>query len=311
MIPPKKIKRGDTIGLITPASAVSEENFQKAVTNVESLGFKAFYYPSVMDRAGYLAGSDLMRKQELEKMFENKNVDAILCVRGGYGTMRLLSAIDYNIIKRNPKIFAGYSDITALLNAIYRFTGLFCFHSPMAVSDFSEYTKKCFIDLLCFSQNNYLISAAQLSENFAFPQPLCVNGGKAQGRLVGGNLSLIVSLLGTPYEPEFENNILFLEDVGEEPYRIDRMMTQLFLSGKIQKTAAVILGVFENCNSKENNSPSFQEMVLPFFETYRKPVVINFSFGHTTNNCTLPIGALAEIDANNLQLKILEFVVKN
>lgn len=303
---PKRLRYGDTVGVVSPAGPESKDKIKKSLEFIESLGFKIKEGKYIYNKWGYLAGSDKDRSEDLMNMFLDKTVDMILCVRGGYGTMRLLPLIDFNIINKNPKIFAGFSDITTLLNTISSKCNLITFHSPMLNSDFSdEHTLKSFLDTLMLGNNPYIIenpqnisTEYQSTENFI------------KGQLVGGNLSLICSTLGTPFEINIENKILFLEDVGEEPYRIDRMLTQLILSGKLQQCQGIILGQFTNCELPHyERSLTLEQIIKDRILSLNKPTLMNFQSGHSYPKLTLPIGAEIKVDFKNGLLNVLEAVV--
>jgi muramoyltetrapeptide carboxypeptidase len=307
-IRPKKLEKGSTIGLITPASPISEEKFRKAIQNIENLGFKYKTGNHIFDKYGYLAGSDNDRINDLHMMFSDSEIDAIWCIRGGYGTTRIIDALDYNLIKNNPKIFIGFSDITAIHLAIMKKTGLITFHGPVAASEFTDYTTKCFVDLFLNDEKaieNYVPDINNESEIY---KPQSIVSGKMEGRLVGGNLTLLASLAGTPYQLNPENNIVFIEDIDERPYRIDRMLTQLLKTTNLSKASGILLGVFEGCEAKEEDKYS-----LKILETLKDrlgdlgiPVFYGFSFGHIDNNCTIPVGCKAMFDTETQKLRIEE-----
>ncbi|WP_373899507.1 LD-carboxypeptidase [Haloimpatiens sp. FM7315] len=301
----KRLKEGDTLGIIAPAGFECKENVIKNIHYLNELGFKTHIGKHVFSKKGYLAGEDLERASDFMEMFQNKNVDAILCLRGGYGSLRLLPLIDWSIIKNNPKIFIGYSDITCLLNEIQRRCNLICFHGPMLTTKLSENpdTKDSFLETLEYGSNPYKLQCynADLSSYSA---------SITDGYLVGGNLSLICSTLGTPYEIDTSNKILFIEDIGEEPYKIDRMLTQLTLANKLQKCRGFLLGYFSNCGSK-NTRDSFciKEIIDEKILSLNKPTLMNFPSGHDYPNVTLPIGAKIRLDCVKNEIRILESVV--
>jgi len=313
IIKPQRLKKGATIGLISPASPVSESAWQKTITNLEGLGFKLVYDEKrVLAKNGYLAGSDEERAKDVNRMFADDKIDGIWCVRGGYGTGRILPMLDYKMIKKNPKVLIGYSDITALLSGIFLKTGLVGFHGPVGASTYSDYTKKHVLNVLMNPQERYVIDYAKenLNEQKKEYQPYEITSGKASGRLVGGNLTLVSSLMGTPYELDFKNRIVFLEDIGEKPYRLDRMLTQLLLAGKLQQASGIALGIFNGCEkSKNDNSFTLQEMLKDRLQGLNIPVVYGLSFGHIDNSFTLPMGVNAEMDTANQRLTLLESAV--
>lgn len=304
---PKQLKKNNQIALITPAGPISEQQLAKAQENLLSMGFKSCFSKRVFERNGYLAGDDKTRLTDLHEAFENKQVDAILCIRGGYGTMRILDKIDYSLIKRNPKTIIGYSDITALLNAIWQKTGLVTFHGVVGSSAFSPYTKQQFVELLVNqSANNESIKSRE-------DKLKIITNGEAMGQLVGGNLAMINSLLGTSFEIDFANKIAFFEDVNEAPYKIDRMLTQLLLSGSLQKASGIVLGNFKGCDINNDditnkNSLSLDEVFNDRLGDLGIPVVSGFSFGHVKDQAIFPIGIKAELDTASTSIKLLENV---
>jgi len=313
---PKPLLEGNKIGLVSPASYIDKSELNDSIENLSALRFNVFYTDKVLSKHGYLAGTDKERADDLNEMFRNKEIDAIVCTRGGYGCARILDFLDYKAIKDNPKILIGYSDITALLFAVYSQTGLISFHGPVGISTFNNFSIDSFVNVLMYVKNRYI---APLAEDDAFNpdlayEPFTINSGKAKGILVGGNLSIAVSMIGTKYDVDYKNKILFFEEVGEEPYRIDRMLTQLIVSGKLKSAAGIVLGVFKNCERKRNN-PSFEktfglkEVLLDRLGGLEIPVFYGMSFGHITNKITIPFGIEAEIDADNLSLTFLESAV--
>lgn len=307
-IKPGRLKQGDTIALVAPGSYISEEELNNSVENLHSLGFKVVYNESVLYKNGYFSGNDKQRAEELIEMFSRKDVDGIMCVRGGYGCIRILPLLDYEIIKKNSKVLIGYSDVTALLYGIYSKTGFICFHGPVGISTFNEFTIKYFKDVLAFPHNR-LELVSEPEENGE--EPVKISSGKAEGELIGGNLSVIVSLIGTEYDIDTEDKIIFLEETREEPYRIDKMLTQMIMAGKFDKAAGIALGVFDNCEQKKDN-PSF-ESSFTLMEVLKErlsglgiPVVYGFSFGHIKNKFTLPFGVNVEVNADEKTLTLLE-----
>lgn len=321
IIKPKRLKEGDRIGIIAPASFITEEDFEKIKTNLESIGLFAVPSKNLFKKIGYLAGDDKERVEDLHEMFSRKDIAGIFCARGGYGTPRILRMIDYDLIRKNPKVIVGYSDITALLIAIFVKTGLITFHGAVGISTFNDFTKN-YIKRVLFEPENYLelISEPEISNELENTTSSTGNGilkissGKVEGRLIGGNLSLLVSLLGTDFDFNPENKIIFLEEVGEEPYRIDRMLTQLINAKKLEKCKAVVMGVFSNCEVKKEN-PSFQdsftlrEVLFDRLGSLGIPVIYGLSFGHIRNKFTLPIGTRAMIDVDNEKFALIESAV--
>ncbi|PUA31837.1 MAG: LD-carboxypeptidase [Zestosphaera tikiterensis] len=298
---PKALKKGDVIGFVAPARPVEPSKLERAVRFVEGFGFKVKVGRSCYLRHGYLAGEDGVRASDLMNMFVDPEVSAVFAVRGGYGSLRLLNLLDYGLISKNPKVLLGYSDITALHIALNQKAGLITFHGPMPTVEFiseelDEVTKE------------YLIKALTTSEPLGeiAGEEMLVKGF-AEGEVVGGNLSLIVSTLGTPYEIDTKGKILVLEEVNEKPYRVDRMLTQLRLSGKLDQAAGIVLGHFTNCetdNPEESLTLNqvFEEVLKPL----NKPILKGVKFGHGKPNITIPLGVKASIDPKEVALIIEE-----
>ena len=314
LLRPARLQRGMTVGLVTPASnAWEDEDIHFAIDVVKSLGFNVKEAEHLYQRSQYLAGPDAARAQDINAMFADTSVDAVFCLRGGYGTPRILPMLDFGTIRKNPKVLLGYSDITALLNAIYQRSGLITFHGPIAAQNFTDYTLEEFSKVLVRGESPVRIGAAPPFE--AGPgraehknRLTLFRGGRARGRLIGGNLSLICSLLGTPFEPDFRNKILFLEDVGEAPYRIDRMLTQLWLAGKLDQVAGLAFGKFTETDT-DGNTFSVEHVLRERCAGLEVPVVRGLMIGHVDDQTVVPVGAMAELDGDNGALRILEPVV--
>lgn len=311
LIKPKRLKKGDTISLITPASGLPEEIFNFALQNLADLGFKTKIGKHARTVNGFLAGTDKERLEDLHLAFGDAEVDAIWCLRGGYGVTRLLPDVDFNLIKRNPKIFIGYSDITALHLAISQNCGLVTFHGPAAASTFSDYPKTHVLDLLMNPSAPYTVKPAPLSESEQesnLYKSEVITKGKCRGRLIGGNLSLLSAMAGTPFALlNVKGKILFIEEVGEQPYRIDRMFTQLRQSVDLRQAAGIALGVFKGCDPEgEAPSQSLIEVIKDRLGNLGIPVIYGLSFGHIQDQFTLPVGIKAELDTENATLTFLE-----
>ena len=310
IIKPKRLTKGDTVALIAPAGGATSETFEKALQNLNDLGFKTKVGKYARARNGFLAGTDQERLDDLHLAFADAKVKAVWCLRGGYGTSRLLPALDFKLIKKNPKIFIGYSDITALHTAIYQNTGLVTFHGPVAASNYSDYTKNHVVNVLMNPSAPYKIELAP--ENVAKESNLfkivTITSGKCRGELIGGNLSLIAALAGTPFSlRNLEGKILFIEDVGEQPYRIDRMLTQLRQTTDLRQLAGIALGVFEDCDPKDATvSQSLIEVLKDRLGDLGIPVIYGLSFGHIRDQFTLPVGVKAELDTETAMITFLE-----
>jgi muramoyltetrapeptide carboxypeptidase len=249
---------------------------------------------SIFRAQGYLAGSDAQRAELLMNLFTDESVKAILCARGGFGSMKLLPLLDFEAILAKPKILVGFSDITTLLVAIYQQCGLVTFHGPLVTSlgKASEKTVSALMDAI--SSYKPLVLTPSKS--------VVLNAGQASGPVIGGNLATLTHLMGTPYDPAFERHLLFLEDRGEAPYRIDRMLSQLHLSGRLDGVAGVILGTFEECGSLED----VYAIVKEVFRHTGIPVLAGFELGHGTENVTVPVGLHADLDTDDASLRFRE-----
>ncbi|MCB1670412.1 MAG: LD-carboxypeptidase [Pseudomonadales bacterium] len=311
LIKPARLRAGMTIGLVTPASNAPEnEDLLAAMDFVRSLGFQAKASPNLFQRNQYLAGNDRQRAEDLNQMFADPEVDAIFCVRGGYGSGRLLRDLAYDSIADNPKLLMGYSDITAILNAINLRTGLVTFHGPMAGSNLSDYSYEQYRRVLLEPEQETRVGEPPAFET----RPGVVDRenrvtaivkGIAEGRLVGGNLSLLVTLLGTPFEPDFENAILFLEDVDEPPYSVDRMLTHLWLTGKLEQVAGIAFGKFSDADY-DSNTFSMEQVIRDRCEPLDVPVLRGLMFGHVEDKTVIPLGVRARVDADKGSLTLLE-----
>ena len=304
-----RLQPGITVGLIAPASrGLDPEDMLFAQDVVTSLGFEVKLGQHLFDRWGYFAGTDEARAADLNAMFTDPKVDAIFCARGGYGASRLLPLLDYTSIARNPKILLGYSDITALHLAINRLTGLITFHGPIATQTFSDYTLAAFQQTL-MQVPRFQILAGPVKTDL-IPGQIerhqrlrTLRGGKAEGHLIGGNLSLITHLLGSPYAPHFQGAILFIEDVDEAPYRVDRMLTALSLNGVFDQITGLVIGNFSHSRPF---APSFSmsEVMTNQVKNLKIPVLKGLMIGHIKDQATLPIGARVSLDADRQQLTV-------
>ena len=313
IIKPKRLKAGDTLGVIAPASALSEKVILRAIENLTSLGFKVKLGKNVREQKGYLAGTDEQRLADLHWAFSDPEVDAVWCIRGGYGVTRILPKVDFKLIKRNPKIFIGYSDITALHVAIHQKTGLVTFHGPVGTSDYTDFTKPNVWNLLTNPTPQYkLVHSEENQKNASnlFKSEV-ITAGKCRGALIGGNLSLLSAMDGTPFAlGDLKGKILFMEDIDERPYRVDRMLTQMLQSHDLSKLAGIALGIFEGCNPKpEENSMSLVACLKDRLGNLGIPVIYGLSFGHISNQYTLPVGIQAEMDTETGILTLLDSAV--
>ena len=313
IIKPKRLKSGSTIGLVTPSGPITEQQLEKTVRNIEGLGFKLAYNKTrLLAKKGYLAGRDISRADEINRMFDNKQIDGIWAVRGGYGATRILDMLNYKVIRQNPKVFIGYSDITAIHQAIFKKTNLVSFHGPVGASEFTDYTKKYVMQLI--SETSPTMKIEHFAQNEMLENNIynsyVINSGIAEGQLMGGNLTLAASLIGTPYDVSYKNKLVFLEDIGETPYRIDRMITQMISAGKFNNIKGIILGVFLDCETKEfNNSLTLKEMFEDRLSRFNVPIIYGMSFGHIHNQFSLPLGIMARLNTEDKSITLLESAV--
>lgn len=312
VIKPSRLNPGDMLGLISPGSNISEKELEESKDNLTKLGFKVLPAKNVLAKHGYLGGTDIQRAEDINEMFANKEVKGIVCTRGGYGCARILPLLDYDLIRNNPKVLIGYSDITSLLYGLYSQTGLVCFHGPVGTSTYNEFSVKNFTNVLVNPSKSLLLNNAPPEKDSEYYKPRIIKGGKAQGLLTGGNLSIVVSLIGTPYDIDTAGKILFLEEVGEEPYRVDRMLTQMKQAGKFNKVKGIILGIFTSAESKKENYPeslSLFEVLSDRLAGLGVPVVYGMSFGHIVNKFTLPVGVHCTFDADEFTITLNESAV--
>lgn len=310
IIKPKALQSGMTIGLVFPAGWTKQEDVDAGKAYLEKLGYKVQLGKNASKQLGYLSATDKERAEEFMEAVENPAIDAIICARGGYGTMRMLELLDYTSIRKHPKLISGYSDITALINTIYQRSGLVCFHGPGALSPWHEFTEKSFLEIATTDAER---SKKPFSPIIMPPTDgwKTMVGGKAKGRLIGGNLTLLSMTTGTSLEINTKGALLFFEDVTEEPYRIDRMITQLLLAGKLQSCAGIAIGQFTKCEAEDTaHSFTVQEVLEDRLKDLRIPIVTGLQFGHIPQKYTYPIGIMAELDADTGTLTLLESAVK-
>jgi len=292
LVKPERLKKGDTVGVIAPASPPNKENLERGLKFFADLGLKYKLGKSLYQEYGYLAGSDEERLADLHEMFQDDEVKGIICAGGGYGTARIASAIDYNLISRNPKIFWGYSDITFLHTAIRQQAGLVTFHGPMIASDIGKedanlISKDQFKQLFHPAELNYTNDISVLDEMVS---------GTAEGTLIGGNLSLLSSTMGTKFEIDTAGKILLIEDINEEPRAVDRMLNQLYMGGKLQEAAGILVGDFNNCVPERELSLSLDEVLNHYIKLAGRPALKGFNMGHCSPHIAVPLGTHAQLD---------------
>ncbi len=302
IVKPKRLEKGETVGIVAPAGPLSKEVVDTCVENLEKLGFKVKVGKNVLAQNGYLAGTDTQRAEDLMWAFSDKEIRCVWCIRGGYGAMRILPMLDFEVIKKNPKLMIGYSDITALHLAIHQRTGLVTLHGPAGNLDYSDFARPFVLDMLTKPTPQYELKNAE--ENLKNESNLfkleTITAGKSRGQLIGGNLSLLSAMDGTPYQmKDIKGKILFLEDIEERPYRVDRMLTQMLQAHDFRQLAGIACGVFEGCNPKENEkSLSLIEVLRDRLGNLGIPVVYGLSFGHIKSQYTIPVGIMAELDSS-------------
>lgn len=310
-IKPKKLNKGDLIGIISPASSAEDSTaIENGARYIEGLGYRTLLGNNVGKIRGYLAGTDQERVEDIHQMFGDKKVKAIFCLRGGYGAFRLLDKIDYELIQKNPKIFVGFSEITVLQMAFLRKVNLVTFAGPMVVSNFSNKINK-------YTEENFWRTITSTTK----PERITIKDIKnlsktrieeTSGRLVGGNLSVFNALLGTEYLPELKNKILFLEEVNEPPYKIDRMLNQLKLNKILKKLNGIILGSFQECvePDKKKNTLTLDEIFDDYFKNMKVPLIHSFPHGHIKDIVTLPFGLKVRINSKEMHVEFMENCVR-
>jgi muramoyltetrapeptide carboxypeptidase len=315
LVRPHRLRPGDTIGLINPSGAVYERGpYDDTYERLAALGFRVKEGAHLRARYGHMAGTAQQRADDLHAMFRDPEVAGILAMTGGSGANRVLPLLDFDLIAQHPKFLGGFSDLTALITAVHLRTGLVTFHSPLGRSEWNAFSVEHFRAVVMDAQDHTLRNAPVTGDDLV-PQDgriTTLNGGTAQGPLIGGNLAVLTSLAGTPFWPSFDGAILFLEDVNEYVYRIDRMLSTLMLSGALEQVAGVVLGGFTDCKPSEGSfgSLTLDEVFDDYFGGLGVPVYRGAQFGHVRRKFTLPLGVQAEIDADAGTLRLLESAVE-
>jgi len=315
LIRPRALRAGDTIGLINPSGAVFDTApYEQTRRSLEAMGFQVREAPHLRARYGHMAGTPQQRAEDIHTLFSDRAVAGVLAVTGGSGANRVLPHLDYALIAQNPKFLGGFSDLTALITAVHVKTGLVTFHSPLARSEWNAFSVDNFRAVVMPAGPPPTLRNAVLPSDELAPREgliTTLRGGTAQGRLVGGNLAVLTSLAGTPYLPTFDGAILFLEDVNEYIYRVDRMLSTLLLSGALAQVAGVVLGGFTDCKPSEGSygSLTLDEVFADYFLPLNVPVYSGAMFGHVKRKFTLPLGVNAQIDADAGTLTLLEHAV--
>jgi muramoyltetrapeptide carboxypeptidase len=313
---PHHLQPGDTVALIAPASApVDAGAIDLSVAVLRDMGFKVQLGRHARKRHGFLAGQDRERAADLMRAFTDRCVRGIFCVRGGYGAARLLPLLDYETIRNHPKVFVGYSDITSLHCAFLKKSRLLSFHGPMTASnlikqDHPKFTRESLWRTITMPE-----APGSICRGYRQKTVSIIRRGKVSGELIGGNLSVLCTLIGTPYEPVFRNRILFFEEVDEKPYAVDRLLTHLLNAGVLRQVAGVAVGICHGCvDPKAGRAGEYRQTVEDVLRErlrpLKVPVVIGLPFGHSPYNATLPVGGRATLDANNGDLIIARSAVR-
>ncbi len=311
MIYPPRLRTNDLVAIVAPAGCVpSQENLQRAKSNLESQGLRVKVMPNAGNQWGYLAGTDMERASDFNEAIRDPEIKGIIALRGGYGSMRILPALHYDLFQKNPKVVMGYSDITAILNALTRRTGVITFHGPIAEATFEGFEGEQMRRALFEKENlDTFPEPSVLRGSPVFPSARTIVSGNATGRLIGGNLSLIEPCANTQYGPEFKEAILFIEDIAEAPYRVDRMLTSLWLRGCLSELKGIVIGDFRlpKPDSTPDDRPDFSmEEVFDHLSSWiQVPIFSGLYAGHIPDKLTLPIGAEVEIDADAKTLRFI------
>jgi muramoyltetrapeptide carboxypeptidase len=312
-IKPPRLKAGDTIGLVCPAApAFNKQTVQVMVESMQALGFKIKMGKHVWDRYGYLAGKDADRAADLNAMFADPTVNGIVCVHGGWGCARLLPLLDYDTIRRNPKVIIGYSDITALLLGIHSQTGLVTFHGPEGAATWNAFTVGYFRKVLMQGEAVLFANPTEIGDNLTqvADRVDVLKPGRATGTLLGGNLTVLSHLLGSKYLPDWKGSLLFLEDVYEDVYRMDRMLTHLKLCGVLDQMNGFIFGKCTKCDAGGGyGSLTLEDVFVDHIAPLRQPAYAGAMIGHISHKFTIPVGINAEMDAAKGTIQLLEAAV--
>lgn len=284
-IDPEPIQKGNTIGLITPSSPLKPGSLDVGIRFLEENGFKIKLGKHINDSMRFLAGNDADRAKDFMDFVQDSQVKAIIATRGGQGSQRLLPLLDYNIIRSHPKIVVGFSDTTALQLGLLTKAGLASYTGFTLTVDINALIEKTLLSCL-------------KGESYQITDGTPVHPGVIEAPIVGGNLSLLASLIGTPYQPNFKGNILLLEDVGVEPYNVDRMISHLDLAGVFDQISGIIIGEFEDCISKNPDGGTIEDVINEWSHRFRVPCLKDFPYGHGERRCVLPIGKRIKLDVN-------------
>jgi muramoyltetrapeptide carboxypeptidase len=305
-IRPKRLQAESNIAIIAPAGPPPLGRLLKGLKFLQEHGFRTRVFPQVRRRMGYLAGEDKARAAAIMEAFSDKSIDGIFAARGGYGCLRLLPHLNFDTIRRNPKVFVGYSDLTVLLLSIYKECGFVTFHGPMPAVEFGrrlrDYTVRHFFGAI---EEPDPIGPIRKPARYRWGK---INSGRARGIIIGGNLSLMARMVGSGFLPSFKNRIVFLEDTEEEPYRLDAYLAQLFMSTDITKASGFIIGEMTRTEARYGHIKgwSAERVIKDYFSRLKQPVITGFPCGHGREKITIPIGVRAQIDADKKTVEILE-----
>jgi muramoyltetrapeptide carboxypeptidase len=320
LIKPLQLKKGDMVAVVAPSSATDLKSVQNGELKIRALGLEPVMFPTCYTNFGHLSARDEERARDINQAFQDKSIKGIICLRGGYGTPRILNMLDYKMILENPKVFIGFSDITALHVAFNQICGMTTFHGPMATSNYAKIKG----ETVDFEQYTY----ESLVKNIFSAEPLGVHKnpseeklksychGSGEGILIGGNLTLLTACMGTMYEVDTRDKILFIEEVNEPVYKIDRMLTTLALAGKFNHCRGVILGTFTGCEREKKAYEGgfdlpLEEVIENTIVPFGKPIIYNFKAGHSFPQPTLPFGTKVQIEADLKQVVFMESGVKS
>lgn len=299
---PKRLQKGDRVGLVAPAGIIYDEaEFVRMRQELADLGLSSVFGEHVRRRDGYLAGTDTERAEDMNSMFANPDIDGIMAVRGGWGCARILPHLDFKAISRNPKVYCGFSDNTTLHHALLSYAGLQTFHGPNGNSDWTDLTKQSFESVVMKGEMSAFISNSKV---------VTLVTGRAEGKLIGGNLSILTTTLGTPYQADFTDAILFVEDIGENTYKIDRMLSHLEQAGVLSKINGFVFGKCTDCSAGSSPTFSLLEVLRHHIEPHEVPAIYNADIGHEPDNFTIPVGCAAELDADEGVVTLLEEAVE-
>jgi len=298
LMKPARLKRGDKVGLAAPAGIVfNEDDYVRMRRVLAEFGLRSVFASNVRNRYGYLAGTDRERAENINELFVDPDIDGIMAVRGGWGCARILPYLNFKAIARNPKVYCGFSDNTTLHHALMAYCGLISFHGPNGASEWTSLTKKSFRSVImdgekCTYHSNSVVQT--------------ITPGQASGRLIGGNLTILTTTLGTPYQPDFKDSILFVEDIGERTYKIDRMLAHLSQAGALSQLAGFVFGKCTDCGTGPQPTFSLQDVIGQHIKPLNIPAIFNADIGHEDDNFTVPMGVEAELDAGRGTITLLE-----